>query len=180
MRSNFSSRASEHVSAQLQPHTLTPEKETNLHVSHFYLKLSSHPPNLKKNDNIFDREVDSVWGLGTLQACAVNSTGAMVPPFLFEEGSSLSRIHPLTLCAHALVPPLIWFEFSVSLLRVFDPGYAEEFGTSPHSLATLSPPSPPPLSPSTPPLPQQQQRPSSSHHSRSSPAGGVQLRIKNR
>lgn len=68
----------------------------------------------------------------------------------------------------------IMFSFSVSLLREFDPGYIKEFDSSRPSVP--APPSPPPLSSLSP----QQQTPTSSHHSRPSSAGGVQLRIKNR
>ncbi|XP_067431168.1 protein Shroom3 isoform X1 [Thunnus thynnus] len=73
----------------------------------------------------------------------------------------------------------------LTVRREFDPGYIEEFGTSPPSLPALPPPSPPPLSSPSPPPPhhhqqQQQQTLHSSHRSRTCSAGGVQLRIKNR
>ncbi|XP_028457438.1 protein Shroom3 isoform X1 [Perca flavescens] len=74
----------------------------------------------------------------------------------------------------------------LTIRREFEPGYIEEFGTSPPSLPALPPPPSPPLSslslppPPPPPPPQQQQTQRSSHHSRPCLAGGVQLRIKNR
>ncbi|XP_053196500.1 protein Shroom3 [Scomber japonicus] len=70
----------------------------------------------------------------------------------------------------------------LTVRREFDPGYIEEFGTSPPSLPDLPPPSPPPPSSPLPPHHQQQQQdtPTSSRRSRPCSAGGVQLRIKNR
>ncbi|XP_057674388.1 protein Shroom3 isoform X1 [Corythoichthys intestinalis] len=65
----------------------------------------------------------------------------------------------------------------ITVRREFDPGYIEEFGSSPPSYpSSFCAPSPPPLS-STPPPPHQQQK---TTQRRPCSTGGVQLRIKNR
>ncbi|XP_035802118.2 protein Shroom3 isoform X2 [Amphiprion ocellaris] len=65
----------------------------------------------------------------------------------------------------------------LTVRREFDPGYIEEFVTSPPSLPDVPPPSPPPLSSPLSPTTTQQQQQTSSNHSR--PCSAVQLRIKN-
>ncbi|XP_054612599.1 protein Shroom3 isoform X2 [Dunckerocampus dactyliophorus] len=67
----------------------------------------------------------------------------------------------------------------ITVRREFDPGYIEEFGSSPPSHPTsYSAPSPPSLSSTSSPLHQKQQK--QSGHSRPCSTGGVQLRTKNR
>ncbi|XP_077593517.1 protein Shroom3 isoform X2 [Stigmatopora nigra] len=69
----------------------------------------------------------------------------------------------------------------ITVRREFDPGYIEEFGSSPPSYpSSFSAPSPPPLSstPPPPPPPHQQQQQKTSQRTPCS-TGGVQLRIKN-
>ncbi|XP_061654876.1 protein Shroom3 isoform X3 [Phyllopteryx taeniolatus] len=66
----------------------------------------------------------------------------------------------------------------ITVRREFDPGYIEEFGSSPPSCPPFSAPSPPPrLSPTSPPPHRRQ--PKTTHRSRPCSTGGVQLRIKN-
>ncbi|KAM9794641.1 protein Shroom3 isoform 3-T3 [Syngnathus typhle] len=67
----------------------------------------------------------------------------------------------------------------ITVRREFDPGYIEEFGSSPAaSYLSSFRASSPPLSSTTPPPPQQQQK--TTHLSRPCSTGGVQLRTKNR
>nr|XP_049593110.1 protein Shroom3 isoform X4 [Syngnathus scovelli] len=65
----------------------------------------------------------------------------------------------------------------ITVRREFDPGYIEEFGSSPASYPSSFRASSPPLSSTTPPPPQHQQK--TTHLSRPCSTGGVQLRIKN-
>ncbi|XP_019745963.1 protein Shroom3 [Hippocampus comes] len=66
----------------------------------------------------------------------------------------------------------------ITVRREFDPGYIEEFGSSPLSYpSSFSAPSPPPLSSTSPPPPHQQK---TTRRSRPCSTGGVPLRIKNR
>ncbi|XP_051907025.1 protein Shroom3-like [Hippocampus zosterae] len=68
----------------------------------------------------------------------------------------------------------------ITVRREFDPGYIEEFGSSPLSYpSSFSAPSPPPLSSTSPPPAPPHQR-KTSRRSRPCSTGGVPLRIKNR
>ncbi|XP_077478402.1 protein Shroom3 isoform X2 [Stigmatopora argus] len=69
----------------------------------------------------------------------------------------------------------------ITVRREFDPGYIEEFGSSPPSYpSSFCAPSPPPLSSTPPPPPPHQQQQQKASQRTPCSTGGVQLRIKNR